>query len=333
MLKDSAKNIILLLFSTVLTILLIGSVLEVYFRRQYSKNHKDLELKYQGRELCTRSSHDRNLIYESIPNKCGVNSKGYRDYEYTYVKEDDTLRIIVIGDSVVQGQGIKLDKTFPKILEKKLNNNLENKKFEVVVLAQTGYSTSQELVLLRKEVFRYHPDLIIWSYVLNDPAHPVYHGANGELGRYFFKPKSHFLHFILENLFFIKERVKSTNCSREFHEFLHCVYWKEVESNIKEIGVISEEKNVPIIFLIHPVFEKNAYKTYSLSSLHKKLAQLASGEGLIVWDILDAYKHYNAEEIKMPDQSDWYDCWHSNSKGHKIMGDYLYKKIGTATIF
>ena len=44
---------------------------------------------------------------------------------------------------------------------------------EVILLACTGYSTSQELVLLRNETFQYQPDLVLWCYVLNDPADPL----------------------------------------------------------------------------------------------------------------------------------------------------------------
>ena len=53
---------------------------------------------------------------------------------------------------------------------------------------RSGYSTSQELVILEDEAFQYNPDLVMWSYVLNDPAHPVYHNANGELGCFWYTP-------------------------------------------------------------------------------------------------------------------------------------------------
>lgn len=317
-----------------LILLLFGCGLEIYLRIQYSKSHKELEQKYRGRDFWIRSSANRELIYEYIPNKSGVNSKGYKDYEYVYAKKDDTFRIIVIGDSVAEGEGVALSKSFPKVLEKRLNDNSENKKFEVIVLVRTGYSTSQELILLKKEAFLYHPDLIIWSYVLNDPAHPLYDDANGERGFYFFKPESHLLHYVSSKLFFIKRTLRSKNCKKEFHEYIHCTQWKEVESNIKEIGKVSKKKNTPIIFLIHPVFEKNAFKTYSLRSLHDKLARLASCEGLIVWDILDAYKDYNAGEIKQHMHNpDWYDPWHPNAKGHRIIADYLDNKLTKERFF
>lgn len=81
------------------------------------------------------------------------------------------------------------------------------------MLAQSGYSTSQELFLLEHEALRYAPDLIIWSYVLNDPANPVYHNSNGELGRYYFKPILHTANFVSRKLFAINERIKKKLCN------------------------------------------------------------------------------------------------------------------------
>src|ERR1043166_7878958 len=168
---------------------------EVLLRHQYQNTHRKIAIRYQGRELCTMRSPDPRLIYSYIPNRCGANTNGYNDAEYAYEKNPGSYRIVVIGDSVAEG----LSKTekFGKILEERLNTNLSShtgRTYEVIVLARIGYSTSQELVILEDEAFRYHPDLVLWSYVLNDPAHPVYHNANGELGQFWYVPQYHLLH-------------------------------------------------------------------------------------------------------------------------------------------
>lgn len=60
---------------------------------------------------------------------------------------------------------------------------------------------------MEKEAGKYSPDLIIWSYVLNDPAHPVYQDANGELGRYFYSPRIHLVDFIQKKLLIYRKKV------------------------------------------------------------------------------------------------------------------------------
>ena len=176
--KTTVVNVSLL-FSVILVLLLMG---ETYLRIQHDK----FTAQYKHKDLCYTESSNPDLIYTSIPNKCDTNSNGYRDYEYCYEKKKDTFRIVVIGDSVATGRGVEVEESFGNLLEKELNNLMDRKRFEVIILGESGYSTSQELILLENEAFNYNPNLIIWSYVLNDPAHPIYHNANGKLGRYFF---------------------------------------------------------------------------------------------------------------------------------------------------
>ncbi|MBI5408260.1 MAG: SGNH/GDSL hydrolase family protein [Nitrospirae bacterium] len=311
-----------------LTLLICLFLWEIYLRYQYKKEHDILLSQNKNRDLCSTYASDPRLIYTYIPNKCGNNSQGYRDYEQSYEKMDGNFRIVLIGDSVANGDGVELGETFGQLLKKKLNESSDYKNIEVIVLARSGYSTSQELIILENEALKYNPDLIIWSYVLNDPAHPVFHNANGAAGQYFFKPRFHVLHFIAKRLFAKRERWirKIKNCDKEYHKRLHCVYWDQVELNIAKIGQVSKSNNIPVLFLIHPIFEEGKdFNTYTLTALHKKLTDIASKSGLITLDLLDAFKPYNPDEVKQH-SSTWYDPWHPNAKGHMIIADYVYNK-------
>jgi lysophospholipase L1-like esterase len=228
---------------------------------------------------------------------------------------------------VAAGHQVEIKDAFAKVLEMNLNQASKGVEdtVEVIILAQQGYSTSQELILLKNEAFKYSPDLIIWSYVLNDPAHPIYHDSNGELGRYHFRPRLHTANFIYKKLFLVREKYRWLGCERgEFHSLLHCAYRDQIQSNIEKIAQVSSENGIPIIFLIHPVFEKNGdFNSYSLAPVHKKLAELASNSGLSVLDLVEAYMPYNPEELARP-MPDGYDPWHPNKKGHKIAADALF---------
>jgi lysophospholipase L1-like esterase len=308
-----------------LSICLLLIVFEASLRFLHYLTHNKLVEKYDNQDLCTEKSENSLLIYTFKPNKCNANSQGFIDYEYSYEKPKGTFRIVVIGDSVAQGAGVDLKETFAKVLENKLN---KINKAEVIILARTGYSTSQELVLLKDNAFNYNPDLIIWSYVLNDPADPVYHNANGELGRYYYEPNVHIQSFLSTRFLSLEEKIKSFWCGKEFHKLIHCAHWGQIEKNIKQIGHVSKNKKIPIIFLIHPIFEniKN-YNDYSLTKIHEKLSYLAVKEGLIVFDLLNAYKKYEIKDIKLASNADWYDPWHPNATGHQIAGEYIFQKL------
>src|SRR5262245_33001657 len=173
------------------------------------------------RELCTEASPDPRLLYTYTPNKCGSNSQGYRDVEHSLEKPDSVFRLVIIGDSVAEGRDVEAELSFGRVLERTLNarNDLRHK-YEVILLARIGYSTAQEIVLLEQEAFRYRPDLIVWSYCLNDPANPIYHNANGDLGRYYYHPRFQLLALVKMAAFRAKQKAQGLRCPSEFHGFV-----------------------------------------------------------------------------------------------------------------
>jgi lysophospholipase L1-like esterase len=312
-----------------LSVLLFLLASEAYLTIRYNKERARIESAHGSSDFCTKVSESPELLYTLVPDKCDANSHGFRDYDYAYSKGEGDFRIVIIGDSVAMGQFVNIGDSFAKVLERKLNAipGRAGRKVEVIVLAQSGYSTSQELFLLENEAFRYSPDLIIWSYVLNDPASPIYHDSNGDLGRYYFKPAFRTASFVAKKLFQIRERRRADDCETEYHAMLHCVYWSQVESEIGEISQISQESGIPIIFVIHPLFEENGtFENYWMMSVHTRLASAASGVGLPVIDILNAYKAYDPQELTIPTLHA-YDSLHPNEKGHRVAADYLFGVI------
>lgn len=95
-----------------------------------------------------------------------INSKGIRDFEYGYEKPPGVKRVIVIGDSFVQGDVIQFNKTLPKVMERELN---KNSSYEVLNFGTVAYSPDQEYFLLMNEGMKYHPDTVVLAvYAGND---------------------------------------------------------------------------------------------------------------------------------------------------------------------
>lgn len=158
---------------------------------------------------------------------------------------------------------------------------------------------------------------------MNDPSHPVHHDANGELGKYFYKPKVFILHFISKKIFELHEQRSKKKCEKEYHLLLHCVYWKEIEKYLHRIGEIAKIKEIPIMFLVHPIFEKHrSFENSELASLYERLKNTALQEGMFPVDLLEAYKPYKMDDLRQI-QTNWYDPWHPNSKGHQVIANYL----------
>jgi lysophospholipase L1-like esterase len=283
----------------------------------------DYEERAQRNDRCTERSADPRLIYRLVPNRCGANAMGYRDRERSFAKPDGVFRIVLIGDSVAAGEGVSAEEAFGAQLEVGLNANRGASDVEVVVLANTGYSTSQELVVLEEQALRYAPDLILWSYVLNDPADPVFHNANGDLGRFYYRPQSHLVHYLARKRFELGEQAALSKCAGEYHHFLHCAYWDRVAEDLGSLARLTQAEGVPTILLIHPVFqERRPFAAYTLRGLHANLAALAGELGLATVDLLGAFEGHDPEVLRQHHDS-WFDPWHPSAEGHRVIARYV----------
>jgi lysophospholipase L1-like esterase len=276
-----------------------------------------------GKKLCITAAPQSELIYVYEPNRCGHNTQGYRDAEHAIGPVPGIFRIVVIGDSVAEGQGVAYEEVFGRLLERLLNSapQTDSQHYEVIILARSGYSTSQELIILREEAFRYDPNLIVWSYMLNDPAHPVFHDANGERGRYFYRPRSYVVHLLTVAHTRWRDYLSKRECPSEWHAHLHCAYRGQWVASFAEIGRLTAARRVPAVVLIHPVFEQVGFDRYSLTALHEELGREATRAGLDVIDLLQSYRAYHPGELRQRGD----DPWHANEFGHALAAEAILR--------
>jgi hypothetical protein len=172
---------------------------------------------------------------------------------------------------------------------------------------------------------------VLWSYVLNDPADPIFETANGELGIFHYAPRSHLAHFVATRLFLLRDAWRGRGCPVEYHARLHCVYARQIAWDLARIGEWSRTHRVPVVFAIHPVFEEGGrFETYSLRDVHADVSAMAESAGLRVVDLLDAYRGRDPESLKLPDPPGWHDAWHPNAEGHRLAAEYLAARLRDA---
>ena len=98
-----------------------------------------------------------------------INSLGFRDRrDYALEKPPNTLRILVLGDSVTFGHGTLDDTTYPYLLEQRLRRWRPDVNWEVWNLGVPGYNTRQELVYLNEIGPRAQPDVVVVGFFKND---------------------------------------------------------------------------------------------------------------------------------------------------------------------
>lgn len=69
-----------------------------------------------------------------------INAEGLRDYEYDYQRPAGVTRILALGDSVTFGWGVKLEDTYPKVLERLLNGGESRDRYEVLNCGVGNYT-------------------------------------------------------------------------------------------------------------------------------------------------------------------------------------------------
>lgn len=114
-----------------------------------------------GAEGLVRNENKRGIYVR-------INSDGLRDREHSIQKPAATLRIAVLGDSLCEATEVQLEKTFWAILEDKLSRCASGRKVEVINFGVAGYSTAQELLMLRTKVWKYQPDIVLLAFTGSD---------------------------------------------------------------------------------------------------------------------------------------------------------------------
>ena len=97
----------------------------------------------------------------------GKNKYYFNDIPRLYAKKEGVIRLAVLGDSFIWGDGVPYDTVWSHKLEKKLIERYEN--IEVLSWGQMGWSTKRQLTFLKEEGIKYNIDFLMVGFVTNDP--------------------------------------------------------------------------------------------------------------------------------------------------------------------
>src|SRR5262249_2531986 len=91
-----------------------------------------------------------------------INTLGMRDRERTVTAAADTMRVAVLGDSMIAATEVPLESTMSQLLESKLQTAVgSSPKVEVLNFGVGGYTLAQELLLLRERIWAFRPNVVM----------------------------------------------------------------------------------------------------------------------------------------------------------------------------
>ncbi len=99
-----------------------------------------------------------------------INRDGLRDREHSKEKPPGTFRIAVLGDSYAQAIQVPVEQTFWAVMERRLRAcpALKGREVEAINFGVDGYGTAQELITLRRDAWKYHPDAVVVEVFLGN---------------------------------------------------------------------------------------------------------------------------------------------------------------------
>lgn len=99
--------------------------------------------------------------------RVSYNSDGWRDVQHSIENAENSFRVLVLGDSYMEGYSVGLEDVFHRRLMRLANDQGMN--LEVINLGVGGYGTLQELLAFQNIGARYKPDLVLLGlYLAND---------------------------------------------------------------------------------------------------------------------------------------------------------------------
>jgi lysophospholipase L1-like esterase len=160
------RILIVLLGNALMTLVLLG-LLELGYRiyrdgfsKAFSNIVKHSGVPYSNLGTSNWMIYDDELGYRLTPDGPNINRLSVRHGELAIPKPPGLYRVIVLGDSV------PWDKDgFVSQLGEELNGLGT---YEMINASVPGYTTYQELLFFKRYLLQTDPDLLIWSYCLND---------------------------------------------------------------------------------------------------------------------------------------------------------------------
>ncbi len=263
-----------------------------------------------------------------------LNNFNYREPPFDANKADNTYRILLVGDSFVEGAGLSRNQTLGFRLEQNLNRDLTSRglkcRGQVYSLGHCGYNTQQEVEEILKVAPQLHPDMIILGYVLNDPdttsdmeltrpplwmkkVHRLFLTEVNSYGYYWF-----FTHFSwFRTKFRSMEEILVALHDKEY------VGWKITVDSLNTLENFNRQHRVDGMGIIFPYILQRTYSP-PMRAVHRQVSLAMQSSGLEAVDLLPVSERQSPDLRNLRVSN--YDS-HPNAAACRIWGKYVAEVI------
>ena len=262
-----------------------------------------------------------------------VNSWGHRsNQEYMLKKPEGEFRVLVLGDSMTAGLGIKnVQNTYPNKLEYYLNEKLDVPKFKIINAGHPAWGTNNQLFDLFVNGFKFQPDMVFLGYYHNDIPRPDFLSCdagevelvteNGPLKNLL--KQSHLYKFINSKINRLLEKMgekqKFTDCINSTYS---SIGWEMLKVNLDVINMACTIRNIKLMIGVIPLMHQLGDK-YPIAEAHSKIMGYCKERSIECIDFYeDGFKGLDEKSLIISE-----DDRHLNADGAEVVARAIYKKL------
>lgn len=247
-------------------------------------------------------------------------------FTHAATKPANTLRIAVVGDSFAFAPYMQYDDAFPKRLERWLNLNQHQQRVEVVNYGVPRYSTSHEINVVKRALDQ-QADLVLLQITLNDPEIKPYTPTSllldSKTGEVKFEGWL-FRHW--KSLTYVLTRIENSQTHQDYVKYFFRLFerkdtWGQFSNSLKSIAALCEERHVPLVAAVFPLFGYPVNEQYPFFPLHEKVKTQLESLKVPSLDLADIYRNIPLERLQVIPVKDR----HPNEIAHRMAAEALLK--------
>lgn len=260
-----------------------------------------------------------------------ISSLGLRGPERSLAKPAGTRRVLVLGDSVAYGFGVRDEETFSRLLEARLNADGDGH-YEVVNAAVVGYNTIQERARLQEIGLRSDPDLVVLTFVVNDllDTFSIFDHQYQPTGflaplKVWLRRNSHLYRFYQNTMWRAVDDIRKGSDRVEQPRQRERVH--ERESEIVRIAELTRQHGARFLLVLHP---DNLYQEVTPDAagrrltVREELLEFAGRHEIAVLDLTEALGDVRDSRARtMRHREDP----HPSPAGHRAIAEALYGAV------
>ncbi len=318
------KNVIFALLLAGLSLLLMLGGVELYVRvTQTDGKNFDIEMWRYARDM-KKVSDIPGMGHRHVPNTSGVymgvpvtiNSVGWRDKDYSLDKPSNTVRIMMLGDSVTFGWGAQPDGVTSAVLEKLLNQSNETS-YEVLNTGIGNLNAAMQVAYFLHEGYRYQPDVVVLNYFINDAEPTPVRTEN------FIVEHSYAAVFLAGRFDILKRTYLGQSDWQTYYKNLYSDHqdgWKETKEALRHLIEFCQEKNVKLLVANYP--ELHQLSPYPFREVTALITAQAMSHHVPFVDLLPSVVHEEPQSLWVTSTDA-----HPNGKAGKLFAAQLKRTL------